>query len=456
MNRRLTLVLTGVCVLGSTATAAAHGIGARGDLPIPREAFLAASALAVILSFFLAATMWREPRLAAAAAGRRLPSWTASLGRAGGVLGRTAGLLGFVVVLIAAWGGMRDATFNIAPVTVYVVVWVILLWACALVGNIWAALNPWDTLAMYAGGRLGPPPQPPADVGRLALSHWPAALSLLGFQWLELAHPDPADPRVVAIALSVYTALVLIAAARWGRVWIQTGEGFTVLFTLVAAMAPFGRDAERRPVLRWPFTGLARVPARRGLAAVVVTVIGGTTFDGLSRSRWYADAVGDVAGWQRAGVNTVGLLAAVGAVGAAYVAAVWMARRLGGAGRGGIVNRYAVGLVPIALAYSVAHYFSLAVFEGQSAWRLLSDPYGQGWDLFGTAGGGIDYGVVGTTAIALVQTGAIVVGHVAAVMVAHDLALDDVGPRRAALAQLPMLVLMVGLTVTGLTLLLSA
>ena len=41
-------------------------------------------------------------------------------------------------------------------------------------------------------------------------------------------------------------------------------------------------------------------------------------------------------------------------------------------------------LVPIALAYAIAHYFSLFVLQGQVTRRLVSDPFGFGWDLFGT------------------------------------------------------------------------
>ena len=117
--------------------------------------------------------------------------------------------------------------------------------------------------------------------------------------------------------------------------------------------------------------------------------------------------------------------------------------------------RYIHSLVPIALAYSVAHYFSLLVFEGQDAWRLLSDPLGRGWDLFGTAGHTINYLAVGTQTIAVVQTVAIIIGHVAGVALAHERALEDVGGQRAAVSQVPMLVAMIAYTVTGLTLLLN-
>ena len=42
-------------------------------------------------------------------------------------------------------------------------------------------------------------------------------------------------------------------------------------------------------------------------------------------------------------------------------------------------------LVPIAMVYVAAHYLTFLLFEGQAIRYLASDPFGQGWDLFGTA-----------------------------------------------------------------------
>ena len=85
---------------------------------------------------------------------------------------------------------------------------------------------------------------------------------------------------------------------------------------------------------------------------------------------------------------------------------------------------FAHTLIPIALAYLVAHYFSLVVFQEQAQFTyLLSDPLGDGSDLFGTAAAAIDYGLIGANAIWYVQVGALVVGHVIALTLAHDRAI---------------------------------
>jgi hypothetical protein len=118
---------------------------------------------------------------------------------------------------------------------------------------------------------------------------------------------------------------------------------------------------------------------------------------------------------------------------------------------------FAHSVVPIAAGYAIAHYFSLLFFEGQLTWILLSNPFGQdGVDLFGTYRNSVDLTVLSPHTIAVVQVGAIVLGHVLGVVLAHDRAVRLSGrDRDARRAQYPLLLLMVGLTVGGLGLLLG-
>jgi hypothetical protein len=107
------------------------------------------------------------------------------------------------------------------------------------------------------------------------------------------------------------------------------------------------------------------------------------------------------------------------------------------------------------MAYAVAHYFSLLVFEGQTFLKLASDPLSRGWDLFGTAGWTISYSALTPGAIAYVQVAAIVLGHVAGVVLAHDRAVSRYPVRVATKTQYPMLAVMVAYTVGALVILLG-
>jgi hypothetical protein len=137
-----------------------------------------------------------------------------------------------------------------------------------------------------------------------------------------------------------------------------------------------------------------------------------------------------------------------------YVAAVSAARAFTGHRVEGLARAFVTSLVPIAFVYVVAHYFSLLLLQGQYIVPLVSDPLGRGWDLLGTAGFQPNLGLLTPNSVWYVQVGALVIGHVAGLVVAHDRA---IGLFRSAgdatRSQYAMLVLMVLYTVGGLRLL---
>jgi hypothetical protein len=112
---------------------------------------------------------------------------------------------------------------------------------------------------------------------------------------------------------------------------------------------------------------------------------------------------------------------------------------------------YVYSLVPIAVAYEVAHYYTYFLIQGQRIATLISDPFGWNWNLFGTAGYGLNAVIMQANSVWYSQVALIVGGHVVAVYLSHLVALRLLKDRRKALlSQLPMLVLMVLYTVSSL------
>jgi hypothetical protein len=296
------------------------------------------------------------------------------------------------------------------------------------------------------------------------MGRYPAAAALFAFVTLELAHPRPAYPRTLGIAVALYTYWALAGMAVYGRdTWTRFGEGFAVAFALLARMAPFAvRD--HAVVVRWPFTGLAGDDRIRGTLFFVAVLLGSTSFDGFSRSSTWQDLVADLrvelAGSSQRTVdlattflNVGGLAFFVAAVLATYLAAVAAAEKLGDIRRS-LVPDFVLPLVPIAAAYLMAHYFTLFLIQGQFIITLISDPFGREWDLFGTIDFAPNLAIVSPETTWYVQVGALVVGHVTGLAIAHDRAVAVFQDRRNALeAQLPMLALMVLYTLGGMWLL---
>ena len=453
-------------------TLVAHGIGGIRDLPVPGWLFFYGAALVLVVSFVAFAVLWKEPRLERAERGRPLPHGLQRvlLSPALHAVTKTVSFGLLVVVGLAAILGEPSAQQNLAPTFVFVVFWLGLVPVVALLGNVWPALNPWrapaDALA-WAWRRAGRSWEP---MGRYPerLGCWPAAFLLFAYTVYELAYTEPASPRSLALAIYLYSAITWYGMLWFGREeWTRSGEAFSVYFGLLSRVAPVAArdgDTGREVVVRLPLAGLASGPSRPGSFAFVAVMLGSVAFDGLSRTPFWLDRRFDVesaAGTQLGrdvvgvGFNLGGLLLVIGLVALAYAVAVAGARAFAHIERP-LVGAFLASLIPIALAYVVAHYFSLFVLQGQVAIRLASDPFGRNWDLFGTAGFTPDLTVLSPNVVWYVQVAALVLGHVAGLLVAHDRAVSLFHAAATAVrTQYAMLVLMVIYTVGGLWLLSS-
>jgi hypothetical protein len=442
----------------------AHGIGGIKDLPVPRYVFFYGAAGVLVISFAALAFLWRRPVLAERTAGRPLPPALQRilLSKALRSVVGTISLALLVFLWLGTLIGKDDSGVNFAPTFVYVYFWIGMPIVSVLLGNVWSVLSPWKAAADGTGWILRalrlndrPPFDYPSWLGR-----WPAAVLLLSFLTMELTYVNPSDPRALALATAIYSAGTWAGAAAFGsRDWFANGDGFSVNFQLLSRISAFCRRNDGQIVVRTPFSGLSISDPTPGTIAFVAVMLGSTFFDGFSRTsiwqnRYYdvqvdlldrpslADLVGQL-------MNLGGLLACVAFVGIAFRLATAGTESI--AGRGGLSRDFIDGLIPIAFVYIIAHYFSLLLYQGEVGYRLLSDPWGRGWDLFGTRGFQPNFTFLTPHTIWYVQVAALVTGHVAGLAVAHDRAVGLFRtPRIALWTQYPMLVLMVLFTVGGL------
>jgi hypothetical protein len=442
----------------------AHGIGGIRDLPVPRYVFYYGAAAVLVVSFAALAFLWRRPVLAKARNGRPLPAglqrFLLSTPLAVVVGAFSFAVLGFL--WLGALLGKNDSGVNFTPTFVYVYFWIFMPIVCVLFGNVWSVLSPWRAGARGLGwtlGRLGVWHGAPFDYPRW-LGRWPAAILLLAFVTMELTYTNPSDPHALALAIAIYSAVTWAGAVAFGsEAWFRNGDGFSVDFMLLSRISWFGRRDDGTLVLRAPFSGLSVTDWTPGMIAMVAVMLGSTFFDGFSRTsiwqnRYYtvqvdlidrpslADLVGQL-------MNLGGLLACVVFVGLAFRLAVAGTESI--ADRRPLSQEFIDSLIPIVFVYIIAHYFSLLIYQGEVGVKLLSDPWGRGWDLFGTHGFQPNFTILTPHMIWYVQVGALVIGHVAGLAVAHDRAVGLFRtPRMALWTQYPMLVLMVLFTVGGL------
>jgi hypothetical protein len=437
----------------------AHGVGNREDLPIPAHTAFVGAALALVVSFVVLGLAWRSSRFHGDDSGLPLPGWLASI-----VESRlTRGALVTLALIFAGWV-TAAAVFGkqtlVNPVfgTVYVLLWVGLVPAAILFGPVYRLCNPlrWLHRGICAAARVD------HEVGLIEyprrLGLWPGAVTLFGFAWLELVDVNVSTSLSgIRIWFGLLGAVLVGGAMLFGDIWFARADPFEVYSSLVARLSPFGRRSDGVLVVRNPLENLDGLTPLPGLVGVVSTLLGSTAFDAFhSSAKWLS--------WSQdfsthfVLVNSLGLIGFCVAVLVSLSLASMATAGLGqlrDRGVGDMPSQFAHSVVPIVVGYIVAHYLSFFVSQGLQTLVELGDPFTRGWTLMTWVSDNVNVYAIyeHPTGLAVTKVVAVVIGHVVAVVAAHDRAVRLLPRRHAIVGQLPMLVLMVAYTLTGLWLL---
>ena len=457
---------------------AAHVFAQPYTLPVPFSVYAYAASAALLVSFLVAGLFVAAPKLGAFA--RPGPprhivdadsSWWTHIGRVVSVA-----LL--LLCIGTGFAGNQNVFANFNMTFFWIGFVLAVPYAVAIVGDFYAPVNPWRAIVQLAENAAGGP-----FVGLVRypqrLGYVPGLLLYMAFIWLELF--GQLLPRGLSAALAIYTIINLVGAYVVGtKAWFEFGEFFGIFLRLMGAMSmrarPWGHSAsagDARFAWRPPFVGLLEVPVRDlSLVLFILFMLSSTAFDGLHStlpwvSLFWKNLYPGIAPWLSDtpamqfklstqiyyGWQWLALLASPCVYLLVYAAAMVVVRRLMRAQLTvrELVLRFATSLVPIAFVYHLTHYYTLLFSQGGQIVRLVSDPFGFGWNLFGTARQAIAPLMLDVGNIWLTQVALILAGHIVGVYLAHLEALRlFTQPRRAAMSQLPMLLLMVAFTNLGL------
>ena len=498
-------VLSTVFVLLLPETATAHGFGQRYDLPIPLPFWVFGAGATILLSFALVtvfargtAGSFRYPRVNLF----RWPVFQILSHRAVLFAIRTGGVIALGAAVTAGFWGDPSPYKNLSPVLVWVIWWVGVVYACALIADLWSLMNPFRTLFAWAetivsrwlGGRHLSFERPYPK----AMEMWPAVVGLVVFFWAELLWPGGSVPRNLAIAITLYGLVTWVGMVIYGReIWLQNADPFSVVFGVFARFAPLEMRVRSHDSgqhchgylcryqsgscvngyvclskasadqiewnLRPPAVGLLqerRVPV--SMMVFVLILLASVTFDGFLETPLWIDILNRTLGDEIFFVGNMALILFPMIFCLVYLFFCWMMLRSAVLAGGHpsewnvrstleVACTFILTLVPIAIAYHLAHYLSFLLITGQYLIPLISDPLGLGWDLFGTAEYRTNIGVLNAKAAWYAAVFSVVCGHVFAVYIAHVAAKRAFGDARVALwSQIPMVVLMVVYTMLSL------
>lgn len=433
----------------------AHGVGGAEDLPIPAELAIAGASAALAVSFIVLALAWRNPRFNVGPSSDS-PGLVERIGvvvdqawfRA---LLRVLGMAAFLYVGAAAVVGQDNLTNPFFGVF-YVLLWIGIVPMSLLFGSFYKAISPVRTINLALAKLSGSDPDEGLRAYPERWGYWPAAFGLFAFVWMELVYPDNAQLGPVRLWFAAYVAVMLVGGAVFGNRFYERADPFEVYSTLVGRLSPWRRE-EGRLVVRSPLSNLDLQPVLPGLLAVCSVLLGSTAFDSFQGSSFWLTRIQS---WDvnPTWANLAAMLALILLVGGLFTVATMATGVEEGYRRRDLPGQFAHSLVPIIVGYVFAHYLSYLVEYGQQTVIQASDPFGTGADYLGTGNRAVNYWLtLHPTTLSVLKVLAVVVGHVLAVIAAHDRAVKLLPRRHQLSGQLPLLLVMVGFTVGGLYLL---
>lgn len=503
MRKLLAALIVGAAVGLTASPALAHAFGDRYDLPIPLNFFLVGGAATVALSFVVIGIFVKRgsdtigyPRYNLLGAGLL-----------GTVLGsrvfigivRLLAVAIFLLVLATSLFGTGKPLGNLSPTFVWIIWWVGMGYISALFGNLWMLVNPWKITFEWAVALVGAGERPRESSGLFRYPEswgvWPAITLFVIFAWLENVYTGAVVPGQLGRLIILYSLVTWAGMVVFGKqAWLKHGEAFSVLFGFFARFSlteartegnlycrgcELGCNLSRNDCVDCyscferaergqrqfnirPFAvGLA--PAETvsmSTAVFVVLALATVTFDGLQETpTWVAVQTAVIRSFPFLGRNAIEIIDSLGVVLVpaiflgvymVFASGIRLLSRDSDTGTG-VARAFVFSLVPIALAYNMAHFISILLIQGQQIIPLLSNPFGFGWDLLGTADYRVNIGIINAKIAWFISVGAIVLGHIISVYIAHVVALRRVADHSLAIrGQYPMLLLMVFYTATSL------
>ena len=381
----------------------------------------------------------------------------------------------FIIVVLSGFIGSSDPVYNIAPTFVWVIWWVGLAYVSAFVGNLWSLINPWKIIFEWCEKVFSLFGRNNSVSMRLSypskLKVWPAVLLFVIFAWIENVYPGAIVPSKISLIILVYSIITWVGMFLFGKdTWLRNGEVFTLVFGYLSRFAPIHGEAIRTAAgktgdssnmkkhlyIRPISSGLLDIKgASISETLLILLLLATVTFDGFTGTKRWIDVQIYLEQYSNniTLINTGGLICTIVIFFVVYFAFAKLMKLASGNSFSAqhLATTFVHTLIPIALAYHVAHFLMFLLIQGQTIIPLASDPFGFDWNIFNTTLYRVNFMLASPNFYWGTSIISILIGHIIAVFLSHSIAMRLFKSHSSAIrSQYPMLILMVGYTVASL------
>jgi hypothetical protein len=241
--------------------------------------------------------------------------------------------------------------------------------------------------------------------------------------------------------------------------WLEKGDVFSVYYHIMGSFGIFKITQNdnlktTKVKLRFPVIGLTELKTPTILFVIFHVILLGTiSFDGLSETRlWTNIEILLIPSIGKALTETLGIFF----VPSLFFVLLWIVCKTVSIitkekSTETIMTSFVFSLTPIAIAYHIAHYLSYILITGQLIIPVISDPFGYGWNIFGTSNYTLNIGIINAKNAWYSSVIIIILGHIFSVIISHVNALKVFSETSIAIkSQIPILILMIFYTALSL------
>ena len=397
-----------------------HGVVNVGDLPIPFDIVLNSSALVVLITFVYLKVSWKESIIT--------PRQEVFNDKQS-FIGKLFGII--ILFLLVAPGifGNESSKTSIAPLILWVFLWIGVPVLGLLFGDIYSKFNPLNLFSLKS--------DKPESV-------YFACILFIGLTWFELVWRKPGNPLNIAIVLITLFVCVNLLRYFLKKSLIEV-DPLLLLHYLYSKLKLFNS----RPYFRSLLDNIGNLAKLRGIEYFVLLMIGTVTYDGLRETTFWYNQFGSRT--DDMGFSTMMfLIMNLGTI-LFYRFACFFAIKVGGSDLelNHVSNLFGHTMLPIAFAYHVTHYLTLLLFESQTFFYRFNDPIGIGMNILNVEEPTINY-FIEPLVIWGIQVAVTLLGHMLSVVLAHDLAVKLFGHQQSDKTQYIFLFITVALTLQAL------